>query len=182
MAQMTKPLPEQDMGVLFDILVVFEGELLGGQASPDMTKHVMRRLAKDGLIAEDASVGEFAAVTGDLVQRIRYALGEYPALPEPSPRETTYVLSVPTTEAARACQEILVDWGGSPVTIRDAHDSRGWTIRDAEDTNEWEVAATFPELAPDPTYDVRARRISELADLHGGRYQGSGRWTRSAGD
>jgi hypothetical protein len=51
---------------------------------------------------------------------------------------TVYVLSVPTVEAARACQEVLTAWGGSPVTIRDAQDGRGWTIRDAGDTNDLE--------------------------------------------
>jgi hypothetical protein len=175
MAQMTRPLPERDMRALFDILVVFQGELLLGQVSPDVTAHVTRRLANDGLVAQDASIGQLGAVMGDLLQRIRYALGEYPTLPAPSPPGTTYVVSVPTVEAARACQVVLVAWGGSAVTIRNAKDSRGWTIRAAEDTNVWEVAATFPELAPDPAHDLRVGRLRELADEHGGRYQGSGR-------
>ncbi|WP_203924902.1 hypothetical protein [Rugosimonospora africana] len=172
---MTKPLPAPDMRVLFDILVVFQGELLIGQVSPDVTAHVIRRLTSDGLVAEDASVGELGAVIGDLLQRVRYALGEYATLPSPSPRETTYVLSAPSLEAARACQEQLIAWGGSAVTIRDAQDSRGWTMRDASDTNEWEVAANFPELAPDPAHAARVIQVSELAREHGGRYQGSGR-------
>lgn len=69
MVEMARPLPGRDVRVLFDVLVVLEGELLSGQFSPGVTAHVMRRLATDGLIAGDASVGEFAAAIGDLVHR-----------------------------------------------------------------------------------------------------------------
>lgn len=151
------------MRVLFDIVVVLNGELLAGQVSPEVTGHVVRRLAKNGLIADDASVGELTAVVGDLVQRMRYALGEYLTLPGPSARETTHVLIVPTAEAARACREALADWGGSGVTVRESQRADGF-----------EVTATFPELAPDPGHEARAARVQGLAGEHGGRYQGSG--------
>ena len=163
MPEMTSPLPKQDMLALFDVVVVFAGEVLAGQVSPDLTAHIVRRLAKDGLIAEDASVGELGATIEDLIQRMRYALGEYPALPEPSRRETTYILSVPSYEAARACQDELATRGGSDVTVRETEEHR------------WEVLATFPELAPDPSHEARFAEVRELAVQHGGRVEG---WQR----
>jgi hypothetical protein len=92
MAKMARPLPEQDIRALFDVVVVVLGELLGGQVPPDLTASMIRRLAKDGFLGGDASVGELGAVIGDLVQRLHYAMGAYDSLPEPSPRETTYRL------------------------------------------------------------------------------------------
>jgi hypothetical protein len=94
------------------------------------------------LLAELASVGELGALIGDLLKRVRYALGEYPTLPERSARETTYVLRLPDHSAARACQEQLIAWGGSDVTVGEIRDGSGWQVR-----------ATFPELAPDPSYE-----------------------------
>ena len=163
MPEMTSPLPKQDMLALFDVVVVFAGEVLAGQVSPHLTAHIVRRLAKDGLIAEDASVGELGATIDDLIQRMRYALGEYPALPEPSRRETTYILSVPSYEAARACQDKLATRGGSDVTVRETEEHR------------WEVLATFPELAPDPSHEARFAEMRELAVQYGGRVEG---WQR----
>ncbi|GIH21683.1 hypothetical protein [Rugosimonospora africana] len=161
MVEMARPLPERDVHVLFDVLVVLEGELLSGQFSRDVMAHVMRRLANDGLLAGDASVGEFTAAVGDLVLRLRYALGEYPELPEPWPRETTYLLRLPNPEVARLCEEQLVAWGGSAVTVCGVE--RG---------SEWEVRATFAELAPDPSHDERGVQLVRLAGEYGGRYEG----------
>jgi hypothetical protein len=81
----TKSLPRQDVLSLLDILVVLLGELTAGQLSPDLTARVMRRLVKDRLLAEEASVGELRAVVADLVERLRFALGEYASYPESLP-------------------------------------------------------------------------------------------------
>lgn len=158
----TNPLPRQDVLSLFDILVVLLGELTAGQVPPDLTAHVMRRLVRDGLLVEGASVGELRAVISDLVERLRFALGEYASYPEPLPRVTTYIVSVPTEEAARACRERLTDWGALAVDVAEGSDRTGWEVR-----------ASFPDLVPDPSYEQRVVQLQDLAVQQGGEYEGS---------
>jgi hypothetical protein len=160
---MARPLPEQDVHALFDVVVVFLGELVGGQAPPDLTASMIRRLAKDGFLSGDASVGELGAVIGDLVQRLHYAMGAYDSLPEPSPRETTYRLLAPTEPAALACRAELIASGGSDVLVRDLGVAG------------WEVLTTFPDLSPDPAFRAREAQLETLARQHGARYCGSSR-------
>jgi hypothetical protein len=158
----TKSLPRQDVLSLLDILVVLLGELTADQLSPDLTTHVMRRLVKDRLLAEEASVGELRAVVADLVERLRFALGEYASYPEPLLRGTTYIVSIPNEEAARACRDRLTDWGALALDVTEGADRTGWEVR-----------ASFPDLIPDPSYEQRVVQLQELAVQHGGRYEGS---------
>jgi hypothetical protein len=66
MAKLAKPLPEQDIHALFDVVVVLLGELVGGQVPAELTAMMIRRLAKDGFLDQEASAGELGAVVGDL--------------------------------------------------------------------------------------------------------------------
>ena len=84
--------------------------------------------------------------------------------PEPSPRETTYLVKLPNFEAARLCKEQLLAWGESAVTVRAVE--RG---------NASEVRATFAELAPDPAHDVRVAHLLPLVGEYGVRHQARGR-------
>ena len=157
---MARPLPEADVRALFDVVVVFNGQLLAGEAGPDLTARMIRRLADDGFLAADASVGELGAVVGDLCQRLHYAMGAYDELPEPGARQTTYILLLPTVEAARAGQADLAALGGRDVLV-------------AVDDEGWRVTAGFPDLAPDPAFHDRVAQLQALARRHGGRYAGA---------
>jgi hypothetical protein len=158
---MAKPLPEQDIHALFDVVVVLLGELIEGQVPAELTARMIRRLAKDGLLGHEASAGELGAVVGDLVQRLHYAMGAYDSLPEPSPRTTTYSLLMPTEAAARACQAELTALGGSDVSVRDLG------------ADGWKVLTTFSELSPDRAFREREAQLEALARRHRGQYSGS---------
>jgi hypothetical protein len=163
MAKMAKPLPEQDIHALFDVVVVLLGELVGGQVPAELTAMMVRRLARDGFLDHEASAGELGAVVSDLAQRLHYAMGAYDSLPEPSPRTTTYSLLMPTEAAARACQAELTASGGSDVLVRDLG------------ADGWKVLTTFPELSPDPAFREREAQLEALARRHRGRFSGSQR-------
>jgi hypothetical protein len=160
--QMARPLPERDVHALFDVVVVFLGQLEAGEATPELTTRMIRRLAGNGFLATDASEGELAAVVGDLCQRLHYAMGAHDTLPEPSLRETTYTLVLPTEKAARACDGEVTTLGAldSSVSVGD---------------HGWHLLATFPDVAPDSTFRDRVVQLEALARRHGGRYAGAHR-------
>ena len=137
--------------------------VVAGQAAPDLTDKMIRRLAEGGFVAPDASVGELGAVVGDLCQRLHYAMGAHDTVPDASPRETRYALLMPTEAAARACQVELIASGGGDVAV------------DAADNDGWNVFASFPDLPPDRAFRDRVAQLETLARRHGGRYSGSQR-------
>jgi len=159
----TNSLPKQDVLGLFDILVVLLGELTLGQVPSDLTERFIRRLSKDGLLPAEASVGQLSVTVADLVERLRFAMGDYASYPAPVPRLTGHDVSVPSHDAAQACRSRLMQWNALAVEISN----------DA-DRSVWEVKASFPELAPDPSYHRRVAQLQDLAAEHGGEYLGSG--------
>jgi len=159
----TNALPKQDVLGLFDVLVVLLGQLTLGQVPSDLTERFIRRLSKDGLLPAAASVGQLTVTVADLVERLRFAMGDYPSYPEPVPRLTSHELSVPSHDAAQACRSQLMQWDALTVEISE---DAGRAV--------WEVQASFPELAPDPSFERRVAQLQELAAGHGGEYLGSG--------
>jgi hypothetical protein len=159
---MARPLPDRDVRALFDVVVVFLAQLVSGEASPELTDRMIRRLAGDGHLAADASVGELGAVVGDLCQRLHYAMGGHDTLPEPSPRATTYTLVLPTQQKAEACEADVRAMGGSDPTV-------------AAGDQGWDLSATFADLAPDSAFHDRVAQMEALARRHGGRYAGAQR-------
>jgi hypothetical protein len=159
----TNPLPKQDVLSLFDILVVLLGQLSLGQVPDHLTERVILRLSRDGLLPREASVGQLRLIVADLVERLRFAMGDYASYPAPVPRLTRHDMSVPTHDAAQACRSELMQWGALAVEISKAADG---TV--------WQVQASFPELVPDPSYARRVAQLQDLAAEQGGEYHGSG--------
>jgi hypothetical protein len=157
---MARPLPERDMHALFDVVVVFLGQLVAGETPPELTARIIRRLARDGYLASNASVGELAAVVGDLCQRLHYAMGAYDTLPEPSRRETSYTLALPTEQAAHACEAKVTAMGALATSVTAADEG-------------WHLLARFPDLPPDPSFRDRVTQLQALARRHGGQYAGA---------
>jgi hypothetical protein len=74
----------RDAAALIGVLAVVTGESMLGQLGDDTSNALQRRLVRDGLIVGPASPRELQQALSDLVERIRYALGEYGAPPEPA--------------------------------------------------------------------------------------------------
>jgi hypothetical protein len=156
-------LPDDDMLALFDITVVLHGKVTAGDIPEWLAETIIRRLARSGLIADGATVGELGAFMGDLVQRLHFVRGAYDRLPDPSPRESIYRLSTSSVAAAQACETELVALGGSNVLTRETK------------PGEWEVLASFPDLPPDQSYHARVALVQGIANAHGGQFLGTER-------
>ncbi len=75
-----------DVAALIGLCAVLEGHLMG---EPDrlghLSGHLGRRLAEDGVAGVDPDERAVRQAVNDLNHRLRYALGEYPDAPTPSP-------------------------------------------------------------------------------------------------
>jgi len=79
------PVERADVAALIGLCAVLDGHLMGGSsASGDLSQHLGRRLAQDGLAGADADQRGVRPAINDLDHRLRYALGEYPDAPTPS--------------------------------------------------------------------------------------------------
>lgn len=74
-------LADQDVSALIGLLAVVEGEVLAGEASSYLARHLGRHLALNGLLAPDADEQGLAKALGELNQRLRVARGEYDGVP-----------------------------------------------------------------------------------------------------
>jgi hypothetical protein len=74
-------LADRDVAALIGLLAILEGEVLSGQASPHMTRHLSDRLARYGLVPAGAASQALARALHDLNQRLRVARGEYDGVP-----------------------------------------------------------------------------------------------------
>jgi hypothetical protein len=77
-----------DIAALVGLLAVLEGEVWGGGETddiPDWAEPLSRRLARDGLLTEQAGQRELRQALNDLNHRLRYVLGEYDEPPTPVP-------------------------------------------------------------------------------------------------
>lgn len=160
------PVSQQDVEVLIGIVATLTGNLLGGDVDPDTSAAFAERFVSAGLLepAPDGNplpAGEVGLALEDLVQRLRYAYGDYDEIPEPLPRIVAHVLELPSEEAARMSHDMLPSG-----QMRDAefyHDG----------TNAWQLVAYYPELRPGRDFDQRAAALRQIATRHGGRYSGS---------
>jgi hypothetical protein len=158
---MARPLPYEDMLALFHVTLVFYSELFNGEVPPETVTSMVHRMSEDGLLSPEASAGELAAIIGDLVQKLHYALGSGDVLPEPSPRETWHSLHASSRHVAESSRDALIDVGSRAVVVREIQ------------PGVWETLASFPDLPPDRSFDQRVTQLGELAERHGCRYSGS---------
>ena len=51
----SRSLPDADLAALHSVIVVLEGELLGGALQPDLTQRLLQRLTQRGTLAEGST-------------------------------------------------------------------------------------------------------------------------------
>jgi hypothetical protein len=158
---------QQDVHALVGVVATVTGSVLGG-LPPQTIEEFAKRFADAGLLDPDPdgalpSAGAVALALEDLVQRLRYACGDYDERPTPLPRLVTHVLELPSGEAALECQQALP--GGQ---LRDP------TVRH-ESPASWVLFAFYPELPPDPDFQEREEALRRVVEGFGGRYSGSQR-------
>jgi hypothetical protein len=167
-AQCPNPITEQDVQLLIRIIATVEGDLLARNADPHTTEKYAKRFVDVGLLSRDSdghlpSAGKVVLALEDLIQRLRYVLGEYDEAPLPMPELLAHELELPSEEAARSCLDALPSG-----QVRDA-------VIHHTDTEGWLLLAFYPELPPDRDFHERAALLERTAALHGGRYNGSHR-------
>ena len=164
------------------MIVVLEGELLGGALQPDLTQRLLRRLTQRGTLAEGSTPSNLTAVLELLGQRLQWAMSadlEYPAA---MIDRTIYHLVIPASSVP-ACITALRQAGAERIA-ESSPTTGGWEMRPTGPdgalerhsiypADSREVTAGFPEIAPDPAYDERIIQLSALAEHHGGQYAGA---------
>lgn len=78
------PVLRRDAEALIGLLAVMEGEAMVSRLDAGLVKHLSRRLAAVGLVADGATDREFRQALEDLNHRLRYALGESDDAPPPA--------------------------------------------------------------------------------------------------
>ncbi|RIX31081.1 hypothetical protein [Amnibacterium setariae] len=78
-----RPLAKRDAAALIGVIAILTGESMLGRLDPELAARVAARLAREGLIAEPATDRALQLALSDLVERLRYSLGEYATPPLP---------------------------------------------------------------------------------------------------
>lgn len=78
-----RPLQRRDAAALIGVVGVLTGESMLGQLDGDLSDALKRRLAREALVAAPATDRDLQLALSDLVERLRYALGEYDTPPLP---------------------------------------------------------------------------------------------------
>lgn len=159
---------DPDIRALIGVLATLAGKLQASHRDSLEVEDYAKRLVTTGLLdrdvhAEPPSLGEVVLALEDLVQRLRYARGEYDRRPDPLPKFMTHVLSFPSEEAANSCLEALP-----------RGQVRGAEIRDLGGDG-WSLVVSYAELPPDESFHEREATLRQEAAAHGGRYRGSQR-------
>lgn len=162
------PVAQRDVELLIGIVAKLAGDLCSRDADQRTTERYAKRFVEAGLLTRDSaghlpSAGKVVLALEDLIQRLRYAHGEYEEPPLPLPDFVAHVLELPSEEAARGCQDALP--GGQ---VRDAEIRYG-------DGAGWLLFAYYPELPPDRSFHERVAALQRTASTHRGRYSGSQR-------
>jgi hypothetical protein len=162
------PVAQRDVELLIGIVAKLAGHLCSREADQRTTERYAKRLVEAGLLSSDSaghlpSAGKVVLALEDLIQRLRYAHGEYDEPPMPLPDFIAHVLELPSEEAARGCQDALPS-----RQLRDAEIRYG-------DQEGWLLFAFYPELPPDRNFHERVAALQHIAGTHGGRYSGSHR-------
>jgi hypothetical protein len=162
------PVADQDVGLLIGIVAALAGDLYSRDADPRTTEKYAKRFANAGLLSFDSegrlpSAGKVVLALEDLIQRLRYAQGEYDELPLPLPDFVAHVVELPSEEAARNCRDALPSGQVRDAEIR-YHSEKGWLL-----------FAFYPDLPPDPSFHERVAVLQHTAATYRGRYSGSQR-------
>ena len=80
-----RPLEVRDAAALIGVLARLVGESMAGQLDEDLSSGIAARLEREELLSQPASSPVLQEALSDLVERIRYALGEYDTPPVSSP-------------------------------------------------------------------------------------------------
>ena len=113
---------------------------------------------EDGILP---SAGRVSVAMDNLIERLRFALGEYDSEPSSSPEATAHILRFPTEASAAECKAELV---GDAIDI---------LVVPEVDQPGWRLYAVYPELSPDPDFRSRSRAMDAVAQRFGGAYSGS---------
>lgn len=162
------PVAQRDVELLIVIVAKLAGDLYSRDADQRATERFAKRFVEAGLLRSDSdgqlpSAGKVVLALEDLIQRLRYAHGEYDEPPSPLPDFIAHVLELPSEEAARGCQDALPSG-----RVRDAEIRHGGQ-------EGWLLFASYPELPPDRDFHERVAELQRIAGTHGGRYSGSQR-------
>jgi hypothetical protein len=72
-----------DLAALIGFLALLEGELMAGGIPEHLSGRIQDRLERVGLLAAGGTERDLRQSISDLNHRLRYALGEYDAPPQP---------------------------------------------------------------------------------------------------
>lgn len=147
------PLPDQDMIALSAITSRISGWIQGGLLPPalveDLTEHAQL----------GAGAGEVAAAIHDLTRRLHDAFARNDEPFRPSPRESTYLLHLPTRQQADAAASEI----SAPTIVHGPTTTRRLP---------WDLCITLPGPAPEPAHEAL---LVSLAHRYGGAYAGQQR-------
>lgn len=161
-----KPVSQQDVQVLLGVVATVTGDLLGGDLDARTSEKFAERFVNAGLLGPESdgslpSAGKVAVALADLLQRLRYAYGDYDEPPTALPSVVAHVFELPSQEAALNCQDALPSGQVQNAEIRN------------EDDDGWLLFAFYSELPPDPGFKEREQALRETVERFGGRYSGS---------
>ncbi|VXB60478.1 conserved hypothetical protein [Nocardioides sp. AX2bis] len=158
---------DDDINAVIGVLAILDGELLAGAVEDHLATKYVQRFVRSGLLESATadvtppSVGRLTLAMSELIDRLRYSLGEYETEPGPSSLTTTHALDFPTEAAARACQDEL--FASALDTL----------FSPADGKSRWRLYVVYPELMPDPDFRRREKSLTMVAEAHGGSYRGS---------
>lgn len=153
------------MRFLLTLFSQLDGALRGGGIDDELVDMLASTCVKAGLLDLAASgelptAGRVAVAMGNLIERFRYALGEYEEQPASIAEGTEHHLVFSTPDSAQRSADELVD----AVDVRILPYPQGG----------WIVGAVYPEIAPDPGFRHREQALSATAERLGGGYAGGG--------
>jgi hypothetical protein len=79
------PVQRRDAEVLVGILAILDGVIWGGTLDEWTTSNVAERFVGQGLLTVDHNRHDVHQALDDLIQRLRYAIGEYDSPPPSIP-------------------------------------------------------------------------------------------------
>lgn len=79
------PVQRRDAEVLIGTLAVLDGAIWGGTLDEWTASKVAERFVRQGLLAADHNRNDVHQALDDLIQRLRYAVGEYSSPPPSMP-------------------------------------------------------------------------------------------------